>query len=203
MKYFIEVTLLHNRDISLRHLWSKIYDQLHLRLVVARNIYGQTNIGVSFPEYQSDIIHNIQILGCKLRVFAPTKSILEQINLPQYLKSWLDYIHITSIREIPNNIDGYAIYKRKRIHGELAIGKKIMRLATYKAIQENITYEKAIQGYQHWSTPKITLPYLYVNSASTEQSVRFYIEQIKVDQPSINLSFSSYGLSPESTVPEF
>ena len=203
MKYYIELTLLDNRDIPLHKLWSKIYDQLHLRLVEVRNTYEQKNIGVSFPEYQSDKTHNIQMLGSKLRVFASISSALEQIGLAQYLKPWLDYIHITSIREIPKNTHRYAIYKRKRVNGCRAINKKIKRYAAYRAVQENIPYEEAILGYKHWVMPEIILPYLYINSASTNQYVRFYIDRVEMSQPSIDCSFSSYGLSTESTVPEF
>ena len=203
MKYYIELTLLDNRDISLHKLWSIIYDQLHLRLVEARNVHGQKNIGVSFPEYQSDKTHNIKMLSRKLRVFAPISSALEQINLVQYLKPWLDYIHIASIREIPKNTHRYAIYKRKRINGYRAINKKIKRYASYKAAQENITYEEAMLGYQHWKMTEITLPYLYISSATTEQCVRLYIERVEVSQSSTDISYSSYGLSIESTVPEF
>lgn len=203
MKYFIELTLLDNRDIALHKLWSKIYDQLHLRLVEAKNLRGQTNIGVSFPEYQFDAAHNIHMMGSKLRVFSPIKLSLEQIDLHKYLKYWLDYIHITSIREIPKEINGYAIYKRTRIHGQHGINRKIMRHATYKAEKENITYEEAIQGYQHWSMSQTIPPYIGINSATSKQFLRLYIEKVVVSDSTVELLFSTYGLSSDSSVPEF
>lgn len=203
MKYFIELTLLDNRDIALHKLWSKIYDQLHLRLVEAKNLRGQTDVGVSFPEYQFDATHNIHMVGSKLRIFSPTKLALEQLNLSRYLKHWLDYVHIASIREVPKNIHGYAIYKRKRVNGENAINKKITQYATYKAEQENITYEDAVQIYQHWSISQTTPPYIGINSSTSKQYVRLYIEKNEVNESSSELSFSTYGLSSESSVPEF
>lgn len=203
MKYFVELTLLDNRDIALHKLWSKIYDQLHLRLVEAKNLRGQTNIGVSFPEYQFDETHNIHMIGSKLRVFSPSKLSLEQIDLHKYLKHWLDYIHITSIREVPKEINGYVIYKRTRIYGQNAINRKIMRHATYKAEKENITYEKAIQGYQHWSMSQTILPYIGIKSTTSKQFLQLYIEKVLVSDPSVELCFSTYGLSSDSSVPEF
>lgn len=203
MKYFIELTLLDNRDIALHKLWTKIYDQLHLRLVEAKNLRGQTNIGVSFPEYQFDATHNIHMVGSKLRIFSPTKLSLEQLNLSQYLKHWLDYIHISSIRDVPKNIYKYAIYKRKRINGERAINKKIMQYATYRAEKENITYEEAVQSYQHWSISQTTPPYISINSLTSKQYIRLYIEKNETNALSIDLLFSTYGLSSESSVPEF
>ncbi|ELV08438.1 Hypothetical protein F387_01757 [Wohlfahrtiimonas chitiniclastica SH04] len=203
MKYFIELTLLDNRDIALRKLWSKIYDQLHLRLVEAKNLRGQTNIGVSFPEYQSNEVNNIHMIGSKLRIFSPSKLSLEQIDLHKYLKHWLDYIHITSIREVPKEINGYAIYKRKRINGESAINKKIMQYAAYRAEKENITYEEAVQIYQHWSISQTILPYIVINSTTSKQCLRLYIEKIETSSLSTDLFFSTYGLSFESSIPEF
>lgn len=203
MKYFIELTLLDNRDIALHKLWSKIYDQLHLRLVDAKNLRGQTDIGVSFPEYQFDATHNIHMVGSKLRIFSPTKLALEQLNLSRYLNHWLDYIHLTSIREVPTNIHGYAIYKRKRINGESAINKKIMQYAAYRAEKENITYEEAVQIYQHWSISQTILPYIGVNSSTSKQYIRLYIEKNETNALSLDSLFSTYGLSFESSVPEF
>lgn len=203
MKYFIELTLLDNRDIALHKLWSKIYEQLHLRLVEAKNLRGQMNIGVSFPEYQFDATHHIHMMGTKLRIFSATKLALEQLNLSQYLKHWLDYIHITSIRDVPKNIHKYAIYKRKRIHGQNAINRKIMRHAAYKAGKANITYEEAVQGYQHWSISQTILPYIGINSTTSKQFLRLYVEKVVVSDPSVELCFSTYGLSSDSSVPEF
>lgn len=203
MKYFIELTLLNNRDIALHKLWSKVYDQLHLRLAEAKNLRGQTNIGVSFPEYQFDAAHNICMLGSKLRVFAPTKQSLEQLDLSQYLRHWLDYIHIASIRETPQKVQGYVIYRRKRINGERAMNKKIIRYAAYKAAQENITYEEAIQGYQHWIISQITPPYIGYHSLTTKQYLRLYIERNEVSVPTTELCFSTFGLSSGSAVPIF
>ena len=43
------------------------------------------------------------------------KLILEKLDLKKWLDRLTDYVHITSIREVPENIKGYAIYKRKQV----------------------------------------------------------------------------------------
>lgn len=203
MKYFIEITLINNRFISSGKLWSKIYEILHLRLADAKNLRGHTNIGISFPEYYFDENKNIGILGSKLRIFAPTNLILEQINISKHLKNFSDYVHVSSIHTTPTDISGYAIYKRKRILGENEMNKKINRLATHKAKQENISYEEALLGFQHWSISQTALPNISIYSSTTKQHLKLYIDKIFMSKPSDSLSFSTYGLSNHSSVPEF
>ena len=48
MKYYQELTLIAQAEVSLYFIWSKVYTQLHLALVAMPT---QGNVGVSFPEY--------------------------------------------------------------------------------------------------------------------------------------------------------
>ena len=51
MKYFVEMTLLSNSEISLNFIWSKLFGQLHLGLVEMQDDQGRVPIGISFPDY--------------------------------------------------------------------------------------------------------------------------------------------------------
>ena len=48
MKYYQEVTLLPNEEITPNFLWSKVYNQLHLALADVKNKNGIDGIGISF-----------------------------------------------------------------------------------------------------------------------------------------------------------
>ena len=54
MKYYQEVTLLPNEEITPNFLWSKVYNQLHLALADVKNKNGIDGIGISFPQYKFD-----------------------------------------------------------------------------------------------------------------------------------------------------
>jgi len=54
MKSYVDITLLPNADIALYFLWEKVYQQIHIALVEAQDGNGKVNIGVSWPEYDSE-----------------------------------------------------------------------------------------------------------------------------------------------------
>ena len=51
VKFYQELTLLPDAEITENHIWSKVYQQLHLALVTQMNGGAKGQIGVSFPQY--------------------------------------------------------------------------------------------------------------------------------------------------------
>lgn len=52
MKYYLELKLLPDDDISAHFLLAKVYTQLHIAFAEIKNAEHKINIGVSFPQYR-------------------------------------------------------------------------------------------------------------------------------------------------------
>ena len=203
MKYYLEIKFLPDDDISIHFLWSKVYKQLHLALASVKNADNQVSIGFSFPQYRYDSKTGKGFVGEKLRLFTSSEEALKQLNLDQWLSRYVDYVHISSIKNVPDEkVTGYAIYKRKQVKSSAE------RLARAEAKKGRYEYENALAHYRKFIT-STNLPYIQVlsdSSLATDDTLKnhfkLFIEKLPAEK-SENQVFSTYGLSSESAVPEF
>jgi len=194
MKHYIEITLLPNPDINLFSLWSKVFQQIHLGLVEMQEGQGRVPIGLSFPEYVTG--EKYSVLGGKLRLLAKNEATLSQLNASQRLSRLSEHVHCSSIRTVPEKISGYAIYQRE----QPKTSKE--RLARRYAKRHNIDYETALGHYKGMEYQTIATPFIRLKSLSSDGAFCLWIKKTVIEKPSGSI-FSSYGLSAESTVPEF
>lgn len=204
MKFYQEITLIDQAEISPYFIWSKLYSQLHLAFAEQKDADDQVNIGASFPQYIFEEKAENQKakinLGRKIRLFAQSESDLKQLDIRKWLKRLEDYVHITSIREVPSDIKSYAIYKRKQVKSNA------QRLARHRVKRGDIGFDEALARYSSVVTTT-NLPYIEMQSLSTsdEQSkkrFKLFIEKLPAEQSEIQI-FSTYGLSSAASVPEF
>ena len=197
MKYYTEITFMMHDDISFYQLWTKVYTQLHLALVETKNQDNTVNIGVSFPEYKFNKERKIGFLGTKIRLFAHNQESLQHLGIKIWLDRLSDYVHISSIRPVPQDkIFSYAIFQRKQVKTNAE------RLARHRVKTKNdISLEDAIKLYQKRIT-KTDLPFIQMKSLTSDKYFKLFIE--KKESPKSNeFEFNAYGLSSKSTVPEF
>ncbi|NBV06394.1 MAG: type I-F CRISPR-associated endoribonuclease Cas6/Csy4 [Proteobacteria bacterium] len=198
MKFYHEVTVIPNHEIGENFIWSKLFTQIHLGLAsikeVEKNGKEKSSIGISFPEYFMD--KKFGVLGSKLRLFAQSESDLQKLEIQKWLSRLTDYIHVSDIREVPQKINGYAIYNRY----QPKVNKE--RLARRHAKRHNIDYDTALDHYKDMSNKSVMYPYIKLKSLSSENEFCLWIKKTKTDQPSYQ-KFSTYGLSSVSTLPEF
>ncbi|RKS87681.1 CRISPR-associated endonuclease Csy4 [Orbus hercynius] len=200
MKYYIELTLMDNPDYSPYQLWSHLYTQLHLALVEQKGDNNKVNIGVSFPQYRFNQQKSVGFLGTKLRLLAPSELDLQKLDLGRWLARLTDYLHIASIRQVPDNVNSYVIYKRKQVKTSAE------RLARHRVKRGDISYSDAVANYNHVVT-KTNLPYVQMMSLSSsagqdKTNFKLFIERKSAENTS-KQEFSTYGLSSDSSVPEF
>ena len=199
MKFYQEITLIDQAEISPYFIWSKLYTQLHIGLVEIKDVNEKVNIGISFPKYIYEQGHDTKKskvhLGNKLRVFTEHEADLERLDLKKWLERLTDYVHITSIREVPENIKGYAIYSRKQVKTNAE------RLARHRIKRGDIEFDEAVSRYSNVVTTT-DLPYIQMKSLTSDKSFKLFIKK-KMTNKSENQVFSTYGLSSESSVPEF
>ena len=197
MKYYTEITFMMHDDISCYQLWAKIYSQLHLALVEIKNQDNTVNIGVSFPEYKYNTERKIGFLGTKIRLFAHKEESLQHLGIKTWLERLSDYVHISSIRPVPQDkILSYASFYRKQVKTNAE------RLARHRIKTKNdISLDDAIKLYQKRIT-KTDLPFIQMKSLTSDKHFKLFIE--KKESPKSNeFEFNAYGLSSKSTVPEF
>lgn len=196
MLYYQEITLIEQEEIAIYFIWSKLYTQLHLALVEVKKQDDKANIGISFPEYLFNEEDNIRFLGTKLRLFANSKEELQNLNIKHWLERLTDYVHISSIREVPEEkITNYALFTRKQIKTNAE------RLARRRAKKSDIDFGEAINRYKNIIT-KSDLPFIRFKSLTNKQPFSLFIEKTNTDKKVVG-AFNSYGLSLTATVPEF
>ena len=200
MNYYIEVTLMENDQFSPYELWSQLYPQLHLALVEAKNSDNKVNIGFSFPQYRFHQDKGVGFIGTKLRLFAESEADLKKLDIRRWLERLEDYVHVTSIREVPNDIKNYAIYKRKQVK------TNAQRLARHRVKRGDIGFDEALARYSNVVTTT-NLPYIEMKSLSTsdqqsKKRFKLFIEKQSAEKSETQV-FSTYGLSSVSSVPEF
>ena len=193
MKFYIEITLLPSIEIPLYFLWEKVYQQIHLALVESQDSNGKVSIGVSFPEYN---IERHQ-LGSKLRLLSFAKDELENLDINKWLFRLKDYVYISGIRNIPDVIDGYALYKR------IQTKSSNLRLARRKAKREGIGYEEALSFFNKRTEITSKVPYIQMKSQSSDKRYRLMLGYEKFDKTKDSEGFSTYGLSSSCSVPVF
>jgi len=223
MRFYQEIALIKTPDISPYFIWSKLYTQLHLALVEQQNPDNTVDIGVSFPEYRCFDKDNktITVLGGKLRVFANNQAALEQLNLTHWFSRLADYVHTTSIKEVPNDVSEYVQVARYRPNLNMEkLTRRFMRRESKRTGRE-ISFEEAqeIQNQRfvdkaegkvsletaksHYSNPNVKdMPYIKMRSLSGDREFSLLIKQQPVERQQQG-SFSTYGLSSKATVPNW
>ncbi|RKG44395.1 MULTISPECIES: type I-F CRISPR-associated endoribonuclease Cas6/Csy4 [Acinetobacter] len=204
MKFYQEITLIDQAEISSYFIWSKLYTQLHIALAEIKDVNDKVSIGVSFPQYifeeKTDQQKAKVNLGKKLRLFAQSESDLAKLDIRKWLERLEDYVHITSIREVPSDIKCYAVYKRKQVK------TNAQRLARHRVKRGDIGFDEALARYSNVVTTT-NLPYIEMKSLSTsdqqgEKRFKLFIEKRSAEKSETQV-FSTYGLSSASSVPEF
>jgi CRISPR-associated endonuclease Csy4 len=190
MKYYIEISLIQQKDLSCGVIWSKLYEKLHLMLVKLNAIENIVKIGFTFPEYRFDECRDIGMLGGKLRIFANTENELVQLNLKETLNSLNNYVHLTSIKNTPSYINSYIVFKRKQFKTSAE------NLARRNSRRSNIDYNLALNKYQNKVYSMSNLPFINFSSKTNNNKFKlFLIKQTFGTITDNKFIFNTYGLS--------
>lgn len=193
MKHYVEISLLPCAAMPLHILTQQVYQQLHLKFVEMKDGNGSQPVGVSFPKYDAAA----NTLGDKIRLFAHDAAILEQLNAKQTLRKLSDYVHVTSVRDVPTNVKIFACFQR------LQLKTSNLRLARRKAKRENVDVEIAMSKLDRFDESRTTAPFVVIRSVSSGESFRLFVVFNEKSNDNYSGGFGTYGLSSKSTVPIF
>ncbi len=198
MQYYIEVTLLPDADMSVNHIWSKVFPQVHLALVEQKTSEGVSLVGLSWPKYRYE--KRVKMLGNKLRFFAETKEQLEQLNLISHLSRLLDYVHVRSVDKIPEQVEGYGCFYRLN-HDES--NEKLARRLVQK---KGVSLEKAIRHYENRQPMLLDQPFIQMRSLKSHQTFKLFIHYEKQAEERAGVFNAAYGVTQKTvktTIPIF
>lgn len=199
MKYYQEITLIEG-DKRLYDVWSDVYTQIHIALADIKNKHDIESVGVSFPNYRYEEKENkaFAMLGNKLRVFAPNKEYLAELNLNKWLDRLTDYVHIKSIKEVGNQAKEHVVVRRYRF-------KNVEKQAEQYAKHKGISYEDALAWCLQYKQSSKPYPFINLKSETNKQNYKLSIIQETVDSPTEG-NFNQYGInnaSGNTTVPNW
>lgn len=201
MKYYQDITLLPDAEVSLGFIWEKVYQQIHLLLVENKSAESQSQLGLSFPTYGDKNFP----LGNQLRLLAESEERLVKANVNQWLQRLSDYVHVKSIKAVPDNVQQYACFYRVNPKSQQRRLKQLDRRVEFLSQKHGVDKEKMraqLLCSIEQRSDESKLPYINVQSLSSSnenQRHKFmlFINCKKASQPKNNgNSFTCYGLSP-------
>jgi len=196
MKYYQDITLIPDMEVSIGFLWHKVFQQIHIGLADNKRPDGTSAIAVSFPEYKKTGFP----LGSQLRLFAESEQQLVQFNTEKWLERLLDYCHIKPIREVPE-VKKFVRFQRKAIKSP---ERKAQRLAEHlqKPVDEIIKHRKQNDLFNECKLPFINMESQALTETGNKNKFRLFIDQRFYDQTAQGW-FDCYGLSKTAAVPWF
>lgn len=200
MKYYLDITLLPEADITLGFIWQKVYQQVHIALVDNKVGENESAIAVGFPLYGEHAFP----LGNKLRLLATEESQLTQLNINRWLTRFEDYVHIKSIKAVPEQVT-QVCFVRQHVKGQQGIDKKMQAKAKYWSKKSGTPIDECLQSLEK-TKPRADrastkLPFIWIESQETKQrnesgSSKFplFIKRVEVSNQQTGV-FNCYGLS--------
>lgn len=214
MKYYQDITLLPDAEVSLGFIWEKVYQQIHLMLVEHKNAANTSEVGISFPGYGDKDFP----LGNQLRLLAENEKHLAGANVVQWLQRLSDYVHIKSIKPVPDGISDYACFSRINPKSQQRrlkqLDRRVVYLSQKHGVDEQVMRDELMKSIQMHSDES-KLPYINMQSLSTpaaeEQRHKFMLFihcELSKSVPNKSCAFTCYGLSSkekgkETLVPWF
>lgn len=210
MKYYQDITLLPDAEVSLGFIWEKVYQQIHLMLVEHKRAESQSQIGLSFPTYGDKTFP----LGNQIRLLADSEEQLNQANVNRWLQRLSDYVHVKSIKAVPNEVSGFACFYRVNPKSQQRRIKQLDRRVTVLAQKHGVAEEEIraqLLASIEQRSEESKLPYINLqslSSATNEQHHKYmlFINCNKSSEPKAKGNvFTCYGLSPteQGTTPVF
>lgn len=188
MDYFLEFRVLPDPEFSSGLLMSALYNKLHRALASM----DAQSIGVSLPDYDDENT----ILGTRLRLHG-THDHLSALMEQSWLRGMHDHIRFSRILEVPTQVN-HARFSRVQTRPN-----NVERIRRRQMRRHDLTYEQAVQRVPEETPSVLNLPFFTVQSRSSEQKFKLFIQRQWLESPHTEGRFNTYGLSREVSVPIF
>lgn len=189
MDHYIDIRLRPDPDFPEPMLMGALYSKLHRALFDLE----ADAIGVSFPLRKHGV--RARTLGEHLRLHGTQKS-LEQLMAANWLTGMRDHVSVSDVLAVPANAQHINVARRQFNTGSPSRAKRYAK-------RNDVSEEEASQIYAKVAEKRIELPFVQINSRSTQQRFALFIEHGKPQEKPVVGTFNHYGLSPIATVPWF
>ncbi|MFC4159585.1 type I-F CRISPR-associated endoribonuclease Cas6/Csy4 [Chitinimonas lacunae] len=187
MDHYVEIRLLRDPEIPATQLLNILFGKLHLALVEGKH----DDIGVSFP----DLAEEPPSLGTRLRLHGSVTG-LGRLLEGSWLRGMRDYIELHSPQPVPQGTQHRCV---SRVQSKSSVD----RLRRRHMRRHGVSEQEAIARIPDQARRLLDLPYIVLDSHSTDQRFRLFIEHRPLQATPCAGKFNSYGLSGEATVPWF
>ena len=189
MDHYIDIRLRPDPDFPEPMLMGALYNKLHRALFDL----DANDIGVSFPLRKHGV--RARTLGVKLRVHG-TQANLGQLMTANWLTGMRDHVSIREILAVPTDAKHINVARKQFNTGSPSRAKRYAK-------RHEISEEAARQIYATVAEKRIELPFVQINSRSTQQRFALFIQHSKPQEQPVAGTFNHYGLSSDATVPWF
>lgn len=166
MKHYLDITLLPDAEANLGFLWQKVYQQIHIALADNKIDVDRSAIAVSIPKYGDKVFP----LGDQIRLIA-TESQLSHLDIHKWLNRLKDYVHIKSVKPIPDGITQFACFKRKHVKGAKRVEQSLERKARYQSTKFGIDFDECLKSLQQKQPEeRENLPFIWLQSLSSDKA---------------------------------
>ncbi|MGP9764666.1 type I-F CRISPR-associated endoribonuclease Cas6/Csy4 [Halomonas sp. AOP13-D3-9] len=189
MDHYIDIRLRPDPDFPESMLMGALYNKLHRALFDLE----AADVGVSFPKHKHGV--RARTLGDRLRLHG-TQARLQQLMSADWLTGMRDHTQVSEVLAVPADVQHINVARKQFNTGSESRAKRYAK-------RHNISDEEARKIYAKVAARRIELPFVQINSHSTQQRFSLFIEHGKPQEKPVSGSFSHYGLSPSATVPWF
>lgn len=184
MESYQDIRLLPDPEFGTELLMAALFAKLHRAL--GQHAAGQ--VGVSFPRAGKTPGDTLRLHG--------SAAALAALNQHPWRKGVNDHIELGNINAVPTGV-------KYRTVSRIQVKSNAERLRRRSVKKGWLTKEQALEHIPDSHSKSCSLPFIAVKSLSTNESFRLFILQGELrDSPTAGI-FSSYGLSPTTTVPWF
>lgn len=187
MDHYVEIRLRRDPEIPATQLLNALFDKLHLALVAGKH----EDIGVSFP----DFVNEPPSLGARLRLHGSVAG-LGKLLEASWLRGMRDYIELHGPQSVPQGAQHRCVSRMQSKSSVDRLRRRHMR-------RHGVSEQEAVERIPDQARRLLDLPYIVLDSHSTEQRFRLFIEHRPLQPVPRAGKFNSYGLSSEATVPWF
>ncbi len=188
MNHYLDISLLPDPEFPAPMLMNALFTKLHRGLVQQ----GNKHIGVSFPQVDQKKIH----MGNILRLHGEAQY-LQQLQEQPWLKGMRDHIEQSDILPVPDHAQHYRV---SRVHVKSSAARLRRR---YLKRHPDVTKKQVEALIPDTVAKPLDLPYLQLNSDSTGQRFRLFVQHKPADTQAVAGEFNNYGLSFSATIPWF
>ncbi|WP_249978923.1 type I-F CRISPR-associated endoribonuclease Cas6/Csy4 [Vreelandella olivaria] len=189
MDHYIDIRLRPDPYFAPEMLMGALVNKLHRALFDLQ----ATNVGICFPAHKHGV--RARTLGNHLRLHSEQAQ-LQQLMSGEWLTGMRDHAQVNELLAVPDNAQHINVARKQFNTGSPSRVKRYAK-------RHNISEEEAREIYAKVAGKCIELPFVTINSRSTQQRFSLFIEHGKLQEKPVVGPFNHYGLSPNATVPWF